>query len=70
MKGILVLAFLAIPSLAFAKASDVKILKDATGDSTVSCKTCHPAGKNKELTEFGKKYQKVRDEKGDLSKLK
>ncbi|OFZ17814.1 MAG: hypothetical protein A2X94_04405 [Bdellovibrionales bacterium GWB1_55_8] len=56
MKVLIALAFIAVPSLAFAKPADLKVYKEAFPDkaASASCKTCHTKGK--ELNDYGKKY--------------
>ena len=64
MKAFIIIALLAVPSLAFGKAADVKKYKEAFPGKEVSCKTCHVKGK--ELNEYG---TKVKEAKGDLVKV-
>lgn len=67
MKKLMILAFLAIPALAFAKPADLKKYKEAHPDKAAeaSCKTCHTKGK--ELNDFGKAYKEAGE---DFSKMK
>lgn len=64
---LLVFAFLALPTLAFAKPAELKKYKDAHPDkaAAANCKTCHTQGK--ELNDYGKKYKEAGS---DFTKMK
>ena len=63
----LILALILVPTLSFAKPSELKKYKDAFPDKAAeaSCKTCHTKGK--ELNDYGKAYKEAGM---DFSKMK